>query len=189
MGCIRKRLHLIPLQKERKIMRKSIKTIGIISLLTIATVGSYALGSQNATDMSTETEKFHNNYLDLRTVTGYSTNKGLQLYTNDGNSYQLETENVLTDTQSVTTQVYNVNTEQDHDALNNALECRNGIIVEILQGIVLDNNGNGTDSCGYYIKYDSKQFIEGDKVETVLVYNPDTNFVDDILYRIDAKIE
>ena len=165
------------------------KTLGIISLLTIATVGSYALGLQNATDMSTETEEFRNNYLDLRTIIGYSTiNDSLLLYTNDGNSYQLETENVLTDTQSVTT-VYNVNTEQDHDALNNALECRNGIVVEILQGTVLDSDGNGIDDCGYYIKYDSRQFTEGDKVETVLVYDPDSNYTDDILYRVDTKIE
>lgn len=169
-------------------MKKSMKTIGIISLLTIATVGSYVLGSQNATDMGAETEEFHNNYLDLRTVTGYSTNKGLQLYTNDGNVYELDTENVLTDTQSITT-VYHVDDEQDHDILNNALECRNGIIVEILQGIVLDSDGNGIDNCGYYIKYDTEKFTKGDKVETVLVYDPDSNFVDDILYRIDAKIE
>lgn len=169
-------------------MKRSMKTIGIISLLTIATVGSYALGSQANADETT-TEEFRNNYLDLRTVTGYSTtNDGLLLYTDDGNSYQLDTENVLTDTQSVTT-VYHVDDEQDHDSLNNVLEYRNGIVVEILQGIVLDSDGNGIDNCGYYIKYDTTKFTEGDKVETVLVYNPDTNFVDDVLYRIDAKIE
>lgn len=166
-------------------MRKSMKTIGIISLLTIATVGSYALGSQ-ANAAETTTEEFHNNYLDLRTVTGYSTNKGLQLYMEDGNVYELNTENVLTDIQPVTTQVYNVNTEQDHDIL----KCRNGkIAIEVIQGTVLDMEGNGVDNCGYYIKYDSKQFTEGDKVKTVLVYDPDSNFVDDILYRIDARIE
>lgn len=121
-------------------IKKVIGTLGAITLMTVASIKSYTLGSSWV--------------------------------------------------EQSTTQLYHVNTEQDHNALNNVLECRNGrIVIEVVQGTVLDNNGNGIDNCGYYIKYDSKQFTEGDKVETVLVYNPDTNFVDDILYRVDTKIE
>ena len=62
------------------------------------------------------------------------------------------------------------------------------IIIEVIEGTVLDSEGNGIDTCGYYVKYDTKKFSEGDKVQTVLIYNPDTNYIDDILYRIDTLI-
>lgn len=169
-------------------MRKSIKTIGIISLLTIATVGSYALGLQTNADETT-TEEFHNNYLDLRTVTGYSTtNDSLLLYTDDDNSYQLDTESIQQDDNTL--QIYCINTINDYNQLIDRLETRDKeVIVEVINGEVTDGQGNGKDDLGYYIHYDSKQFFKGERVQTILIYNPDTNYSDDILYRIDSKVE
>ena len=87
------------------------------------------------------------------------------------------------------TEVYYIQNTEDFNALTPILENRNGkIIIEVIEGTVLDSEGNGIDTCGYYVKYDTKKFSEGDKVQTVLIYNPDTNYIDDILYRIDTLI-
>lgn len=87
------------------------------------------------------------------------------------------------------TEVYYIQNTEDFNALTPILENRNGkIIIEVIEGTVLDSEGNGIDTCGYYVKYDTEKFSEGDKVQTVLIYNPNTNYIDDILYRIDTLI-
>lgn len=88
------------------------------------------------------------------------------------------------------TSVYYVHSKKDLKKLDKALTKRNGkIIVEIINGIVQDKKGNGVDSAGYYIYYDPQKFKKGNKVQTVLVYNPETNSTDDILYRIDTLVD
>lgn len=87
-------------------------------------------------------------------------------------------------------EVYFTRTQKNYDELTEVLEHRNGkIIVEVIEATVLDDEGNGSDKFGFYVKYDSMRFSKGDKVQSVFVYNPDTNYTDDILYRVDALIE
>lgn len=101
------------------------------------------------------------------------------------NNY-LKTDNLQTDL----TQVYYTFTEDDFNTLMPIVENRNGkIIIEVIQGTVLDSDGNGIDSCGNYIHYDMDKFSIGDKVQSIFVYNPDSNAIDDILYRVDTLIE
>ena len=67
------------------------------------------------------------------------------------------------------------------------IENRNGsLVIEVVEGTVLDSNGNGGHS-DYYIKYDTEQFSKGDEVISLFVYNPCTNYADDILHRVDIK--
>ena len=88
------------------------------------------------------------------------------------------------------TEVFYISSESDHEKLLDALENRNGkIIVEMSSGTVLDDEGNGQDICGYYIKYDSERFSAGDQVQSVFVYNPETNYIDDIVSRTDTLIK
>lgn len=87
-------------------------------------------------------------------------------------------------------EIYHSTSKEEFDRLTPILENRNGkIIIEVIDGTVLDDNGNGTDIAGKYIKYDSDRFSKGDKVQTVFIYNPKTNSFDDVLYRIDSLIE
>lgn len=73
--------------------------------------------------------------------------------------------------------------------LKEILENRDGkIIIEVSNGTVTDSNGDGIDVCGYYRHYDNR-FSVGDMVQSVFVYNPQNNSVDDILYRVDTLIE
>lgn len=160
----------------------------------IAVVSTVMLISCNVIDMSADTVKEvtdsmhltdNDRYLDLDTVTSYSgTAEGLQLYTENGNGYYLE---VPQNAQDAQTAIYYVTTKKEYDSLFNALENRNGLtIIEISYGSVLDNEGNGVDTLGYYRHYDNSRFAEGDKIQSVFIYNPDTNFTDDILYRVDT---
>lgn len=88
------------------------------------------------------------------------------------------------------TEVYFTRTKNDYDAMTEILENRNGkIIIEVIEATLLDDYGNGSDQFGFYVKYDAKRFSKGDKVQSVLVYNPDSNYIDDILYRVDALLE
>lgn len=88
------------------------------------------------------------------------------------------------------TEVYFTRTKNDYDAIIEVLENRNGkIIIEVIEATVLDDDGNGSDQFGFYVKYDARRFSKGDKVQSVFVYNPDSNYIDDILYRVDSLIK
>lgn len=68
------------------------------------------------------------------------------------------------------------------------LENRNrNIIIERVFGVVTDaENGHGCEFNGNYISYKSVDNISnGDVICTYLVYNPDTNCIDDIAARYD----
>ena len=81
-------------------------------------------------------------------------------------------------------QVQHSKTKEEFDRLTPVIENRNGrIIIEMIDATVLDDNGNGSDSFGFYVKYDSEQFSKGDKVRSVFVYNHD------IVCRVDQLIE
>ena len=71
------------------------------------------------------------------------------------------------------------------------LKDRNGkLVIEICEGKVLDDEGNGESyySDGkYYIKYDSNEYKKGDEVLSIFMYNPNSNAEDDITHRLDIK--
>lgn len=82
---------------------------------------------------------------------------------------------------------YTDSTEQ-FDACTEALEKRNGeIIVEVVHGTVLDDEGNGQLDSGYYIKYHTGK--KGDRIESIFVYNGNSTALDDIEYRQDTIIK
>ncbi|GFI49751.1 hypothetical protein IMSAGC020_00951 [Lachnospiraceae bacterium] len=86
--------------------------------------------------------------------------------------------------------VHHSKTQEDFDSLTSVIENRNDrIIIEMIDATVLDDDGNGSDSFGFYVKYDSGRYSKGDKVRSIFVYNPDTNYFDDIVCRVDALIE
>lgn len=76
------------------------------------------------------------------------------------------------------------------------LENRKGkIIIEKCIGVVENSDGDGKvlncyDSNYDYISYRSvEDFQVGDTILTYLIYNPDTNYTDDILERFDYVID
>ena len=101
---------------------------------------------------------------------------------------EVETKKVETTEKIV--EVHYTKDKEDSDELFEMLQHRKcKVVVEVLTGTVDDNKGNGTDAGGYYIAYDKKRFHKGDKVQTVLIYNPENNYTDDILYRYDKEVK
>ena len=104
------------------------------------------------------------------------------------------TDNVLSDTIDNMiawddTEGYFTRTKADYDRLTEILENRKGkIIIEVIEATVLDDDGNACDDFGFYVKYDSGKYEKGDRVQTAFIYNPETNYLDDILYRVDTLI-
>lgn len=99
---------------------------------------------------------------------------------------------VTTDTVKTTgfeTETYYVKSQADYERSADAITHRNGkIIIQVVQGTVISDNGDGKLDTGGYIKYDA-DLKQGDRVETVLVYNPATNYTDDVMYRADTLIK
>lgn len=89
-------------------MKRIIKTMGIITTMGIIAVGAYLLGTTQAeikTEVRTITEirevipdgyidtnskEFKENYVDMRKVTYFEVEDGLQLYYEDGSGYYWE---------------------------------------------------------------------------------------------------
>lgn len=87
------------------------------------------------------------------------------------------------------TETYYVKSQADYERSADAITHKDGkIIIQIVQGTVISDNGDGELDTGGYIKYDA-DLKQGDRVETVLVYNPATNFDDDVMYRADTLIK
>lgn len=99
---------------------------------------------------------------------------------------------VTTDTVKTTgfeTETYFIKSQADYERSADAITHKDGkIIIQIVQGTVISDNGDGELDTGGYIKYDA-DLKQGDRVETVLVYNPATNYTDDVMYRADTLIK
>lgn len=87
------------------------------------------------------------------------------------------------------TETYYIKSQADYERSADAITHRDGkIIIQVVQGTVISDNGDGELDTGGYIKYDD-DLKTGDRVETVLVYNPATNYTDDVMYRADTLIK
>ena len=82
------------------------------------------------------------------------------------------------------------------DLTGDILENRNGkIIIEMVIGEVLDDEYNGrvlnpANPDFDYISYSSVEGIyAGDIILTYFIYNPDNNYVDDIMLRFDYVLD
>lgn len=161
-------------------MKKRIVKALLAMMVSVSIIGCNTI---KTADNTTEA----NSYIDMNTVISYSgTADSLQLNFEDGTGYYLD---IPQESDSLT-EVFYIGSDSDHEKLLDVLENRDGkIVIEVSSGTVLDNEGNGKDICGYYIKYDSSRFSAGDQVQSVFVYNPDTNYIDDIVFRTDALMK
>ena len=161
-------------------MKKRIVKALLAMMVSVLVIGCNTI---KTADETTENDS----YIDMNTVISYSgVADGLQLNFEDGTGHYLE----IPQESDNLTEVFYIGSESDHEKLLDALENRNGkIVIEVSNGTVLDDEGNGRDVCGYYIKYDSERFSAGDQVQSVFVYNPETNYIDDIVSRTDTLIQ
>lgn len=121
---------------------------------------------------------------DIKSIDYYVSKNKLTINTST-DSYDFEpTVNVIpteTETQDNICQVYD-SSELTEDILAN----RQGkLIIEKCVGTVKDNEKNGSLEDGSYISYTDVDCTKGDTVITYLIYNPKTNYTDDVVERFD----
>lgn len=136
--------------------------------------------------MSTQPKPNAKQYLavnDIQSIDYYTSENKLTINTSS-DSYDFEpTINIIsseTETDNIC-QVYD-SSELTEDILAN----RQGkLIIEKCVGTVTDDEKNGNLEDGSYISYESVDCTKGDTIVTYLIYNPDTNYTDDVIERFD----
>ena len=135
-----------------------------------------------------ETEISAQDYIavnDIKTIDYYASENKLTISTST-DSYDFEPNiNVIpseteTETQDNICQLYD-SSELTEDILAN----RRKLIIEKCVGTVIDDEKNGSLEDGSYISYADVDCVKGDTITTYLIYNPDTNYTDDVVDRFD----
>lgn len=108
---------------------------------------------------------------------------------NDVKSIETSVELPQNMTDDFQTEIYYIDSQEESDKCYEALQDRDGkIIIEVVTGTVTGENGDGQIDYQGYIKYHGDLAV-GTRVESVMIYNPDNNYIDDIMYRADTIIE
>lgn len=153
---------------------------------TALVMSAFLIGKTMSTQKTVEVEPNAKQYMslaDIKSIDYYASENKLTINTSS-DSYDFEpTINVIpseTETDNIC-QVYD-SSELTEDILAN----RQGkLIIEKCVGTVTDDEKNGSLEDGSYISYESVDCTKGDSVITYLIYNPDTNYIDDVIERFD----
>ncbi len=120
---------------------------------------------------------------DIKSIDYYVSENKLTINTSTDSYNFVPTVNVIpseTETDNIC-QVYD-SSELTEDILAN----RQGkLIIEKCVGEVTDDEKNGSLEDGSYISYTDVDCTKGDTIVTYLIYNPDTNYTDDVVERFD----
>lgn len=165
-------------------MKRKIAYTFITSALVMS---AFLIGKTMSTQKTVEPRPNAKQYLavnDIKSIDYYASENKLTINTST-DSYNFEpTINIIpteTETQDNICQLYD-SSELTEDILVN----RQGkLIIEKCVGTVLDDEKNGSLEDGSYISYKSVDCTKGDSVITYLIYNPDTNYTDDVIERFD----
>lgn len=167
--------------------------IAYIFTTTALVMSAFLIGKTMSTQKTVTVKPNAKQYLavnDIQSVNYYESENKLTISTST-DSYDFEpTVNVIpseieiTETDNIC-QVYN-----SSDLTEDILANRQGkIIIEKCVGTVTDDEKNGAiqnaDSDYNYISYTDVDCIKGDTVITYLIYNPNTNYIDDVVERFD----
>lgn len=108
---------------------------------------------------------------------------------NDVKSIETSVELPQNMTDDFQTEIYYIDSQEESDKCYEALQHRKGkIIIEVVTGTVTGENDDGQIDYQGYIKYHGGLAV-GTWIESVMIYNPDNNYIDDIMYRADTIIE
>lgn len=164
-------------------MKRKIAYTFITSALVMS---AFLIGKTMSTQKIVEPKPNAKQYLavnDIKSIDYYVSKNKLTINTSS-DSYDFEpTINVIpseTETDNIC-QLYD-SSELTEDILVN----RQGkLIIEKCVGTVTDDEKNGSLEDGSYISYESVDCTKGDTIVTYLIYNPDTNYTDDVIERFD----
>lgn len=159
------------------------RKIAYILTTSALVMSAFLIGKTMSTQKIVEPNaKQYMSLADIKSIDYYASKNKLTINTST-DSYDFEP-NVIpskTETQDNICQVYN-SSELTEDILAN----RQGkLIIEKCVGEVTDDEKNGSLEDGSYISYESVDCTKGDTITTYLIFNPDTNYVDDVIERFD----
>lgn len=164
----------------------------IYTLITTALVMSaFLIGKTMSTQKTATVEPNAKRYIEVNDIQSidYYINENKLTINTSSDSYDFEpTVNIIpteTETQDNICQVYD-----SSDLTEDILANRQGkLIIEKCVGTVTDNEKNGiiqnADSDYNYISYTNVDCAKGDTITTYLIYNPKTNYTDDVIERFD----
>lgn len=161
------------------------RKIAYILTTTALVMSAFLIGKTMSIQKTVEPKPNAKQYLavnDIQSIDYYTSKNKLTISTST-DSYDFEpTINVIpSETQDNICQVYD-SSELTEDVLAN----RQGkLIIEKCIGTVIDDEKNGSLEDGSYISYADVDCVKGDTVITYLIYNPNTNYIDDVIDRID----
>lgn len=170
-------------------MKRKIAYTFITSALVMSAflIGKFTTPIEKTVTVTPETETVSTkDYIavnDIKSIDYYVSENKLTINTST-DSYDFEpTINVIpseTETDNIC-QLYD-SSELTEDILAN----RQGkLIIEKCVGTVTDDEKNGNLEDGSYISYADVDCTKGDTVTTYLIYNPKTNYTDDVIERFD----
>lgn len=151
---------------------------------TALVMSAFLIGKTMSTQKIVETNaKQYMSLADIKSIDYYASKNKLTINTST-DSYDFEPNvNVVpseTETDNIC-QVYD-SSELTEDILAN----RQGkLIIEKCIGTVIDDEKNGSLEDESYISYESVDCTKGNTIITYLIYNPETNYTDDVIERFD----
>lgn len=160
--------------------------IAYILTTSALVMSAFLIGKTMSTQKIVEPKPNAKQYMSLADIQSidYYANKNKLTINTSTDSYNFEPNvNVIpskTETDNIC-QLYD-SSELTEDVLAN----RQGkLIIEKCIGTVIDDEKNGSLEDGSYISYADVDCVKGDTVITYLIYNPNTNYIDDVIDRID----
>ncbi|RHI25783.1 hypothetical protein DW172_03625 [Agathobacter rectalis] len=163
------------------------RKIAYILTTSALVMSAFLIGKTMSTQKTVEPKPNAKQYLavnDIQSIDYYVIKNKLTINTSTDSYDFVPTVNGETETDNIC-QVYD-SSELTEDVLAN----RQGkLIIEKCVGKVLDDEKNGAiqnaDSDYNYISYADVDCTKGDTVTTYLIYNPETNYTDDVIERFD----
>lgn len=126
---------------------------------------------------------------DIKTIDYYANENKLTINTSTDSYDFVPTVNVIpseTETTEIETQDNICQVCDSSELTEDILANRQGkLIIEKCIGTVTDDEKNGSLEDGSYISYADVNCVKGDTITTYLIYNPDTNYTDDVIERFD----
>ena len=162
------------------------RKIAYILTTSALVMSAFLIGKTMSTQKIVEPKPNAKQYLavnDIQSINYYVSKNKLTINTSTDSYNFVPTINVIpseTETDNIC-QVYD-SSELTEDILAN----RQGkLIIEKCIGTVTDDEKNGSLEDGSYISYENVDCVKGDTIITYLIYNPDTNYTDDVIDRFD----
>ena len=165
------------------------RKIAYILTTTALVMSAFLIGKTMSTQKTIEAKPNAKQYLavnDIQSIDYYASENKLTINTSTDSYNFVPTVNVIPSETEITEtdNIYQI--YDSSDLTEDILANRQGkLIIEKCVGIVSDDEKNGSLEDGSYISYADVDCANGDIITTYLIYNPETNYIDDVIERFD----